>query len=101
MLHSASNNKLRELRVITNPPVSLKEPFRFDRENSREYSAVERKTLSALGKDSLNGWKITHGRDKIVPERVKRQQAMKLEEQARLHALEVNKSHRALEVVAS
>jgi hypothetical protein len=101
MLHSASNNKLRQLRVITNPPVSLKEPFRFDRKDSSEYSTVERKTLSALGKDSLEGWKITYGRDKIVPERVKRQQAMKLEEQARLHALEANKSHRAFEVVVS
>ena len=101
MLHSASNNKLRQLRVITNPPVSLKQPFRFDREASSEYSTVERKTLSALGKDSLEGWAITHGRDKIVPERVKRQQAMKRDEEARLQAPNANQSHRTVGVVST
>ena len=101
MLHSASNNKLRQLRVITNPPVSLKEPFRFDREDSRDFSVVERKTLSALAKHSLEGWKITHGRDQIVPERVRRQQAMKRDEEARLQALRADKSSNRVEAVAS
>lgn len=81
MLHSASNNKLRELRVITNPPVSLKEPF-FTRPD--ELSVVERKTLEALGKQSLDGWKITENRDRLVPERLKRQARMKEQELARL-----------------
>ena len=90
MLHSASNNKLRQLRVITNPPVSLKEPFVFDRKNSDQYSVVERKTLAALGKDGLKDWKITYGRDQIVPERVKRQQAMREQELKRLKGSEVN-----------
>ena len=31
MLHSASRNLLRTLRIITNPPVSLKEPFNYNR----------------------------------------------------------------------
>ncbi|KAF8832623.1 hypothetical protein HHX47_DHR1001565 [Lentinula edodes] len=48
MLHSASKNYLRQPRIITNPPVSLKEPFNFAREHEEEYSLVERKTLKAL-----------------------------------------------------
>ena len=87
MLHSASNNKLRQLRVITNPPVSLQQPFVFDRKDPSEYSVVERKTIAALGENSLEGWRITHAREEVVPERLKRQNAMKLEEQARLQAL--------------
>lgn len=87
MLHSASNNKLRELRIITNPPVSLKKPFSFDRSDSSQFSLVERKTLDALDKDRLEGWKITHSRDEVVPERVKRQQAMKEQELSRLQEL--------------
>lgn len=87
MLHSASNNKLRQLRVITNPPVSLKKPFIFDRKDRSHYSLVERKTLAALGKDRLEGWKIAHARDKIVPERVKRQEAMREQEMKRLEDL--------------
>ncbi|KAH9949865.1 hypothetical protein B0H21DRAFT_706795 [Amylocystis lapponica] len=51
MLHSASKNHLREPRVITNPPVSLKAPFNFTRENPDDYSLVELKTLRALGVD--------------------------------------------------
>lgn len=31
MMHSASDNALRRVRIITNPPVSLKEPHCFDR----------------------------------------------------------------------
>ena len=84
MLHSASNNKLRELRVITNPPVSLKEPF-FSQ--SGELSVVEKKTLAALGKDALGDWKITENRDQLVPARLKRQAKMREEELARLAEL--------------
>lgn len=84
MLHSASNNKLRRLRIITNPPVSLKDPFIFDRKDQREYSVVERKTLAALGKDRLPGWKITGRRDRVVPERLRKQQEMREQELRRL-----------------
>jgi hypothetical protein len=84
MLHSASNNKLRELRIITNPPVSIKEPFNFDRENPEEYSIVERTTLKKLGKERLEGWKIQGERQRVVPERVRIQQRMKEEELKRL-----------------
>ncbi|KAF9700937.1 hypothetical protein EKO04_000847 [Ascochyta lentis] len=90
MLHSASNNMLRKVRVITNPPVSVKYPFVFDREDGN-YSAVERKTLRALGKDRLAGWKIESERQRIVPERVKIQERMKREEEERLKKLKEGK----------
>ena len=84
MLHSASRNSLRLPRIITNPPVSLKEPFNFDREDPAEYSLVELKTLKELGKDRLPGWKITGAREGVVPERLKVQNRMKEEELKRL-----------------
>ena len=68
---------LRKVRVITNPPVSVKEPFVFDRKDGN-YSAVEKKTLAALGKERLDGWKITAERQRIVPERVRIQERMKM-----------------------
>jgi hypothetical protein len=87
MLHSASNNQRRDVRVITNPPVSVKEPFVFDREDGG-YSAVERKTLKALGKERLEGWEIKADRQKVVPERVRIQEEMKRKEEERLRRLE-------------
>jgi hypothetical protein len=83
MLHSASRNPLRKLRIITNPPVSVKEPFRFDRPDGN-YSLVERATMHALGKDSLAGWKIEAPREEVIPERVRIQARMKQAEQERL-----------------
>lgn len=72
MLHSASKNLLRRPRIITNPPVSLKEPFNLSRPD-RKYSLVEKKTLLELGKleTGLGDWKITGKRRTFVPERVK------------------------------
>lgn len=86
MLHSASKNYLRIPRVITNPPVSLKQPFNFNREDPSEYSLVERKTLKALGVERLP-FEITTERRRIVPARVLRQQKMLEDEQKRLAAL--------------
>lgn len=83
MLHSPSDNSLRRVRIITNPPVSLKEPFNFDREDGN-YSLVERKTLKSLGKDRLEGWKITMPREGVLPERLRIQEAMRQEELRRL-----------------
>ena len=54
MLHSAAKNFLRIPRVITNPPVGMREPFNFNRENPDDYSLVEKKTLAALGVDRLD-----------------------------------------------
>ncbi|ROW13057.1 hypothetical protein VPNG_05985 [Cytospora leucostoma] len=87
MLHSATNNPLRNVRIITNPPVSLREPFRLDREGGRGYSLVERATLRMLGKEEdggLKGWEITGPRERVVPERLRVQERMKQDELKRL-----------------
>lgn len=86
MLHSASVNSLRIPRIITNPPVSLNEPFNFDREDPSEYSIVERKTLQELGKDRLQGWSIKGSREAVIPARLKAQKRMKEQELERLKA---------------
>lgn len=86
MLHSASSNALRNVRIITNPPVAVKEPFNFDRADGN-YSLVEQTTLRALGKDRLEGWKIAGPREEVVPERVRIQERMKREELRRLEEL--------------
>jgi hypothetical protein len=71
MLHSSSRNLRRLPRIITNPPVMLKEPFNYDRVNPDEYSLVEQKTLRELGHpEGLRGWEITGPRERIVPTRV-------------------------------
>lgn len=70
MLHSASRNLLREVRIITNPPVSLKEPFNYNRPDG-QYSLVEQKTLKDLGRpEGLPEWKITREREMLTPARV-------------------------------
>lgn len=87
MLHTASRNALRIPRIIVNPKVSVKEPFRFDRtgEGNDTYSIVEQKTLRALGKpEGLPGWKITAAREEVVPERVRIQAKMREEELRRM-----------------
>ncbi|KAI1089693.1 hypothetical protein F5B19DRAFT_466355 [Rostrohypoxylon terebratum] len=87
MVHSATSNARRDVRIITNPPVSLKEPFCFDRGEGKggEYSLVERKTMDAVGGEGmLKGWKITNPRERLVPERVRIQEAMKREELKRI-----------------
>lgn len=75
MMHSASKNVRRLPRVITNPPVGVREPFNFNREDPREFSLVERKTLKALGVDRLD-FKPTGERRQVVPKRVQIQKAM-------------------------
>lgn len=61
-----------------------------------EYSAVERKTLMALGKERLEGWKITGKRQQVVPERVRIQEEMKRKEAERSRKLKED-SERGLE----
>ncbi|KAG8214628.1 hypothetical protein J3R82DRAFT_9705 [Butyriboletus roseoflavus] len=74
---------LRIPRAITNPPVALKKPFNFDRENPEGYSLVEKKTLKAPGVDRLDH-RITTERRQVVPERVRIQQQMLEEKKKRL-----------------
>jgi len=69
MLHSASRNLRRDVRIITNPPVSLKEPFCYD---GRAPSLVEQKTLRDLGRPGgMPEWKITAARERLVPDRIR------------------------------
>lgn len=77
-LHAVSQNILRVPRIITNPPVSLREPFSFHRADG-DYSVVERLTLKALGRESFD-FQPTHPRERFVPERVRRQQAMQAQQ---------------------
>jgi len=91
MLHSASKNHTRIPRIITNPPVSLKEPFIFNRENPDEYSLVEKKTLKALGVDKLD-YKITTERRRIIPKRLIEANRLFEEEKKRLAELEASKA---------
>jgi hypothetical protein len=66
MLHSATPNPKRAVRIITNPPVSVKEPFNFNRPDGK-YSLVEETTMRALGRDSLPEWKAKGPRERVVP----------------------------------
>jgi hypothetical protein len=82
VLHAKSRNHLRRPRFITNPPLTLAEPMRFDRPDP---SPVERAVLRALGADSY-AFTPTAPREEVVPERVARQRALKLDEDRRLAA---------------
>ncbi|KAI0603043.1 hypothetical protein F4775DRAFT_9758 [Biscogniauxia sp. FL1348] len=89
MVHSATANPRRRVRVITNPPVSLREPHCFDRgQDGGAYSLVERKTMADAGAgedgEALRGWRIEGPRERLVPERVRIQEEMKREEVRRL-----------------
>ncbi|KAJ7692985.1 hypothetical protein B0H14DRAFT_3100768 [Mycena olivaceomarginata] len=95
MVHSATKNATRVPRVITNPPVALKEPFRLSRgaEAGKKFSLVEQKTLRELGfPEGLDGWKIEGGRAAFVPRRIKIQEEMKERERERLAKLEEGKA---------
>ena len=86
MMHSASKNHLREARIITNPPVALREPFNFNRENPDDFSLVELKTLKALGVDRLD-FKPTTERRRVVPLREILQKKMLEDEKKRLEEM--------------
>jgi len=102
MLHSASRNSTRRVRIITNPPVSLRKPLEYNRSNQEEYSLVERKTLLELGLDPLcsgrasekgygkgGGYesRLNGERQDVVPERLKVQKKWREEELVRLAAI--------------
>jgi hypothetical protein len=74
-LHAASQNLLRASRIITNPPVHLNEPMVFNRPNPDDFSPVELGVLRGLGVDSYD-FRPTGQRERVVPERVRRQQEM-------------------------
>lgn len=83
LLHTSSQNLSGVPRFLTNPPVSLREPLRFDRTNSDEVSPVEQIILNAFGAAHLP-FAATGTREKLVPERVEREKAEKEKEQERV-----------------
>lgn len=54
MLHASSQNVIGRPRFMSNPPVVLKEPLQFNRQNPEEFSLLERATLHYLGVDRLD-----------------------------------------------
>ena len=85
VLHASSQNHSGKARFITNPPIALKEPMRFHRQDPAEYSPVERAVLRGLGVDGLD-FRPTAPRERIVSEGMQRKQKLLEEEQARLAA---------------
>jgi hypothetical protein len=83
MLHAVSQNHRGTARFITNPPITLTEPMRFDRDDPAEHSPVERAVLRALGVERLD-YRPAAPREDVVPERVRRQERMREQEEARL-----------------
>jgi Phytanoyl-CoA dioxygenase (PhyH) len=83
MLHAVSQNHRGTARFITNPPIALREPMRFDRDDPAEHSPVERAVLRALGAERLD-YRPAAPREDVVPERVLRQERMREQEEARL-----------------
>jgi hypothetical protein len=49
MLHASSHNHSKSVRFMTNPPVVLKEPMNFNRDNLDDFSLIELATLNGLG----------------------------------------------------
>jgi hypothetical protein len=85
ILHAKAQNVRRLARFITNPPVHLKEPMQFNRPDPDDFSLVEKAVLRGLGVDRYD-FQPTNPREAVVPERVRRQERMKAEEDARLTA---------------
>lgn len=85
VLHTVSQNHLGVPRFITNPAVSLREPMRFDRPDPDDFSLVERAILQGLNVEHLD-FQATTSRERITPERVRRQQQMLEAEKTRLAA---------------
>ena len=73
MIHTWSPNELPVARFITNPPVTLRAPMRFDRDDPTEHSPVERGVLRALGVER-HEFVPTGQRGEVVPERLRRDQ---------------------------
>jgi hypothetical protein len=72
---------------MINPAGQLREPMRFDRRSDGSaYSPMEKAVLRALGVDHYE-FKPTAPRQKIIPPRVAREQAMIAMEKERLAAL--------------
>lgn len=83
MLHASSFNPLGRARLITNPPIHLREPMRFDRLDADEHSLVEQAILRGLGVARL-AFSTTAPREQVVPARVEKQRQLLEQEKRRL-----------------
>ncbi|HYP46171.1 MAG TPA: phytanoyl-CoA dioxygenase family protein [Propionibacteriaceae bacterium] len=86
MLHATSQNVIQHGRLITNPPIALRQPMRFDRTGPRGHSPVEQAVLHGLGVERFE-FQRTGERQLVVPERVREQQRRAAAETARLAAV--------------
>jgi hypothetical protein len=90
-LHATSQNVLGVSRIITNPPLALREPMNFLRpENSHrpdedDFSLVEQAVLRGLGVNRLDFVPIAP-RENVLPERIRKQRVRAVAENARLAA---------------
>jgi hypothetical protein len=82
VLHAKSQNLLRIPRVITNPPLTLAEPMRFNRTDP---SPVEQAVLRAL-RTTRYEFSPTRPRESIVPPRIAEQRRLLAEERRRHEA---------------
>ncbi len=82
ILHSQSQNPSGRPRFVTNPPVALKEPMCFNREDG-DYSPVEQSVLNALGVAKYD-FVQTAPFERLHPERERIQARMLEEEKERL-----------------
>ncbi len=85
MLHATSPNVIKHGRLITNPPIALREPMHFDPADPSDLSPVERAVLYGLGVDRFD-FRRTGERETVVPERVVEQQRREAAEAERLVA---------------
>lgn len=84
-LHATSQNVLGISRIITNPPLALREPMSFNRPDADDFSLVEQAVLRGLGVDRLD-FAPAAPRENVVPARAHRQRARAEAENARLAA---------------
>ncbi|HEY1698873.1 MAG TPA: hypothetical protein VGG75_04040 [Trebonia sp.] len=82
-LHATSQNVLGVSRIITNPGLALRAPMNFGRPDAGDLSLTERAVLRALRTDRLD-FAPSVPREKVVPDRIRKQQARAAAEDARL-----------------
>jgi hypothetical protein len=85
ILHATSQNVLGVGRIITNPPLALREPMNFNRPDPADFSPVESAVLRGLGVDRLD-FRPAAPREAVVPQRVLAQRARAAAEEQRLAA---------------
>jgi hypothetical protein len=85
ILHAKAQNVLRVPRFITNPPLALAEPMRFDRADPDDQSLVELAVLRALGARRFE-FTPAGPREALVPARVAAQARLLADEKRRLAA---------------